>query len=93
MGTFGRSISVTAWARQKQKKYQPIVGNCKRTTPAAVLFESEEYQGLGIEKTECWFPRSVLEDGESVKPGHDQINVDQNWIEKLQREFPTGGEP
>lgn len=91
MGNFGRSMSVTKWARQREKKYISVVGECKRVTPAAVLFASTEYRTHEIDKDELWFPRCVIEQGDAIEVGDNEIRVGDWWIAKLQGEHPTGG--
>lgn len=89
MGNFGRPISVTKWARQREKKYVSIGGQCQRATPGAVLFRSSEIRENGIDKDELWFPRGVIEQGDAIEVGDNEIRVGDWWIAKLQGEHPV----
>lgn len=61
--------------------YVPVTGTITRVTEKAVLYVSK------AAKTEHWIPRSVIEDGDDIEVGEQDMNVAEWFLDK--EEIPT----
>lgn len=61
--------------------FVPVSGTVTRVTSKAVLYVST------AGKSEHWIPRSVIEDGDDVEVGEQEMNVAEWFLDK--EEIPT----